>query len=87
MPGRVLEKIKLSESAVRVRVNLIFEDMQDTAEFYYQSKNRWKKLGGPNNLYFRLDHFVGCRIGLFNYATKETGGEARFTDFRYIYEE
>ena len=87
MPGRVLEKIKLSESTVRVRMNLNFEDMQDTAEFYYQSKNRWKKLGGPNNLYFRLDHFVGCRIGLFNYATKETGGEARFTDFRYIYEE
>jgi len=87
MPGRVLEKVKLSENTVRVRMNLNFEDMQDTAEFYYQSKNRWKKLGGPNNLYFRLDHFVGCRIGLFNYATKELGGEARFTDFRYVYEE
>lgn len=87
MPGHVLEKVKLTESAVRVRMNLNFEDMQDTAEFYYQTKKRWKKLGGPNNLYFRLDHFVGCRIGLFNFATKETGGEVVFRDFRYIYEE
>ena len=87
MPGRVMEKIKLTESTVRVRMNLNFEDMQDTAEFYYQTRNRWKKLGVPHNLYFRLDHFVGCRIGLFNYATKEIGGEVMFRDFRYVYEE
>lgn len=87
MPGRVLEQVKLTEKTVRVRMNLNFEDMQDTAEFYYQNKNRWKKFGGPNNLYFRLDHFAGCRIGLFNYATKEIGGEVMFRDFRYIYEE
>lgn len=87
MPGRVMEKVKLNESTVRVRMNLNFEEMQDVAEFYYQNGNRWKKLGAPNNLYFRLDHFVGCRIGLFNYATKEIGGEVRFRDFKYIYEE
>ncbi len=87
MPGRLMEKVKLTESTVRVRMNLNFEDMQDTAEFYYQTRNRWKRLGNPHNLYFRLDHFVGCRMGLFNYATKEAGGEVMFRDFRYIYEE
>ncbi len=87
MPGKVFEKIKLPGSSVRVRMNLNFGDMQDTAEFYYQSKNRWKKAGLPHKLYFRLDHFVGCRIGLFNYATKEIGGEVMFRDFKYVYEE
>ncbi len=86
MPGKVFEKVKLTGSSMRVRINLNFEDMQDTAEFYYQSKNRWKKLGGSYPLYFRLDHFVGCRIGLFNYATKEIGGEVLFKDFKYVYE-
>lgn len=45
------------------------------------------KMGVPYNLYFRLDHFAGCRIGLFNYAAKELGGEVVFREFRYIYEE
>ncbi len=87
MPDRVLEKMKLSEPKVGVRMNLNFEDMQDTAEFYYQSKNRWRKMGVPYNFYFRLDHFAGCRIGLFNYVTKELDGEVVFREFRYIYEE
>ena len=32
---------------------------------------------------FKMDHFTGCRIGLFLYSTKETGGIADFYDFAY----
>ena len=86
MPGSVMEKIRLEESKVRIRLNVNFEDMEDIAEFYYQNKKRWKRVGEPHKLVFRLDHFTGCRFGLFNFATKEIGGEAIFTEFRYIYE-
>lgn len=86
LPGNVVEKIRLEESKVRIRLNVDFEDMEDTAEFFYQNKKRWKRVGEPHKLVFRLDHFTGCRFGLFNYATKEIGGEAKFTEFRYIYE-
>lgn len=40
-------------------------------------------LGKPHKLYFTLDHFTGCRAGLFLYSTKETGGHAAFADFRF----
>jgi hypothetical protein len=32
---------------------------------------------------YSLDHFMGYRIGLFNYATKETGGYVDFDYFHY----
>ena len=31
-----------------------------------------------HKLYFKLDHFTGCRFGLFCYAAEETGGSACF---------
>lgn len=86
MPGTVIEKIKLEDSRVRIRMNAQFEDMQDEIEFYYQNKKRWKRVGEKHKLVFRLDHFAGCRFGLFNYATMEVGGVAVFEEFRYIYE-
>ncbi|MBB6676668.1 hypothetical protein H4Q31_04920 [Cohnella lubricantis] len=30
-----------------------------------------------------LDHFMGCRIGLFHYAAKDIGGVADFDYFHY----
>lgn len=86
LPGTLLEKVKLQDGIVRVRLDVNFDDMQDTAEFYYQSVKGWKRFGVPHRLFFKLDHFVGCRFGLFNYATKETGGEVVFREFRYMYE-
>lgn len=43
----------------------------------------WKQIGIVQKLYFKMDHFAGCRFGLFAYATKETGGRAGFAGFRY----
>jgi hypothetical protein len=86
LPGKIVEKIRLEESSARIRLNVNFEDMLDEAEFFYQHKKRWKRVGAPHKLVFRLDHFTGCRFGLFNYATGQVGGEAVFKEFRYIYE-
>jgi len=40
-------------------------------------------LGTAHRMVFKMDHFTGCRIGLFLYSTKETGGIADFYDFAY----
>ena len=32
---------------------------------------------------YTLDHFMGYRIGIFNYASKETGGYVDFKNFEY----
>ena len=42
----------------------------------------FRHIGSPHRLSFRLDHFTGCRFGLFIYSEKETGGSAGFIDFK-----
>lgn len=44
----------------------------------------WTRLGdrvGPQALDGSLTHFMGHRVGLFSYATKEAGGHVDFDDF------
>lgn len=43
----------------------------------------WIKLGVAHHMIYKLDMFVGARIGLFMYSTQKIGGEADFTDFVY----
>lgn len=85
MPGTVLDKVEIPGSKVRLLASANFGNMEDTAEFFYESDGKWKKIGRKHSLFFRLDHFTGCRYGLFHYATKEPGGEAIFRNFRYHY--
>jgi len=43
----------------------------------------WRKLGPDHRLYFKLDHFCGCRFGLVVFSTEKPGGSAKFSDFVY----
>ena len=81
----ISEKVEILKPLVRLRAIANFADMRDTVEFYYEREGQWKKLGKTYKLYFKLDHFTGCRFGLFCYATRETGGSAVFKDFTYHY--
>ena len=76
-------KIPVEGPSVTFKLKADFNDMIDEAKFYYKTEKAWKKLGPTHKLYFKLDHFVGCRFGLFLYSTKEIGGEAAFSDFKY----
>jgi beta-xylosidase len=53
--------------------------------FYYSLDGlTWTQLGGrvgPQTLDGSLAHFMGHRVGLFNYATEETGGHADFDHY------
>ncbi len=75
--------IPVEGSAVRLMAEADFDGMRDEARFYYEENGAFICLGSPKKLYFWLDHFAGCRFGLFAYATKQPGGTARFSDFVY----
>lgn len=76
-------RYKMNQNSIKLGVKFNFIDHADEAEFFYQEEDRWHKLGTTQKLYFTLNHFMGCRIGLFVYATKEIGGYADYTDFKY----
>ena len=85
---REIAAVLWEEDTVRLKLEADFADMRDTASFYYRSPgfkrhNPWIRLGGEHKLYFKLDHFTGCRFGLVVYSTQKAGGQAAFSDFVY----
>ena len=80
-----LERIPAEGSCVRLRA--AFDFRRDTVQMYYEADGAWQAVGKPHQLVYRLDHFMGCRVGLFMYSTQETGGSARFSNFTYHVEE
>ncbi|MDE7327849.1 MAG: glycoside hydrolase 43 family protein [Lachnospiraceae bacterium] len=90
-------RISTDSPYVTLRLTACFRDMQDTTSFFYripggqtgvkELDHSFQALGQPHKLYFTLDHFTGCRAGLFLYSTKETGGSADFADFQFEVEE
>lgn len=83
--GKEWEAIPVSDDKFRLKIAVDFTDMKDEAEFFYfdKEKNGYRKIGITHKLYFKLDHFTGCRFGLFVYSTKEAGGVAVFENFVY----
>jgi beta-xylosidase len=81
-PGEEYARTLLSDSNATLKVQACFNDMRDEATFYYLEGTEWKKIGIPQKLYFGLDHFTGCRFGLFMYSTKTIGGKASFKHFK-----
>ena len=70
------------------RLHARFDFTNDTVQFILADADAgWLEFGPPHQLVYRLDHFMGCRVGLFMYSTQETGGSARFTGFTYRVEE
>lgn len=76
------ETVAVSSSQIRLAVDFDFEDMKDLVVFHYLESGRWTALGRPHQLEYRLDHFMGCRVGLYCYSTCMTGGEAAFLEFQ-----
>lgn len=83
-PGSEFERVPISHPTVILKVSMDFTDGIDEAKFFYQQDGEWRQLGIEHKLYFKMDHFTGCRFGLFLYATQETGGVADFSEFRYV---
>jgi len=58
-------------------------NMKDHIQCFYEKDGKWVQLGETTKHYFTLDHFTGCRIGLFIYSTEDIGGKVAFTEFKY----
>ena len=75
-------KIPLKEKNVYFKAECDFTDRRDTADFFYSlDGNNWNKIGTTLHMKYTLSHFMGYRYGLFNYASKTTGG---YVDFDYF---
>lgn len=85
LPANETAVIPVSSPQVTLRMYADFSDMRDEVSFSYLSPDStWLSVGDPHKLYFTLDHFVGCRTGMFMFSTAETGGTCRFSNFSYI---
>lgn len=78
-------RIGLSGEQVDLMIEADFRNGKDVASFYYRTSqpDEFKKAGPDHHLSFKLDHFTGCRFGLFSFATEKSGGCARFSSFNY----
>ncbi|MBR4575776.1 MAG: family 43 glycosylhydrolase [Clostridia bacterium] len=68
---------------VRLRAAVRFDGPEGRVCFEYLDSSGWKPLGPEHTMTFALDHFTGCRFGLFLYSTREPGGRASFSRFTY----
>ncbi|MFW5982223.1 MAG: glycoside hydrolase 43 family protein [Halanaerobiaceae bacterium] len=77
-----LESKIFNGETVFLKIEFNFKDSVDIANFYYSiDGDDWFKFGTPLQMKYTLDHFMGYRIGLFNYASQEIGG---YVDFEYF---
>jgi beta-xylosidase len=77
-----VEAVPLNQNIVYLRAVCDFRDKADRARFYYSlDGGAWTSIGDELQMSYTLPHFMGYRLGLFNYASKEAGGHADFDYF------
>ncbi len=77
-----IESIPLTQETVYLKADCHFSGWPEEAYFFYSlDGENWKNIGSKLEMQYTLPHFMGYRLGLFNYATKEAGGYADFDYF------
>lgn len=83
LPGERFGESVPCGARVTLRAVCDFREGRDTVRFFLQDGAAWKPVGIPHTMHYRLDHFMGCRFGLFVQATRTIGGTGAFSDFVY----
>ena len=84
MTDRQVEKSRIPYPADIVYLRAVADFTTDTATFFYsQDGKEWKLLGENFRMVFNLEHFMGNRFAIFNYATRESGGWVDVDWFRF----
>ncbi|WP_169082537.1 glycoside hydrolase 43 family protein [Paenibacillus sp. PL91] len=81
-----VDRVKYEGDQIYLQMECQYDngDREDIACFRYSSDGvNWHVIGDPLRMQYRLEHFMGYRIGLYNYATKQAGGFVDFDYFRY----
>lgn len=78
-----MERVQVNKKIVYLKADCDFRDRADIAKFFYSLDGKtWNQIGSKLKMEYTLPHFMGYRFGLFNDATKETGGFVDFDWFR-----
>ena len=82
------ERIPLSQKVIYLKAECDFRNRTDRGYFYFSIDGKaWTPIGNQLKMeYSLMEHFMGYRFGLFNYATKFSGGYADF-DFFHVSEQ
>ncbi|MFB9852141.1 glycoside hydrolase 43 family protein [Micromonospora andamanensis] len=85
LPGSTAPLGEATEVHLKADLDFAAPTGQLWTTFHYSLDGRqWSQLGsrvGPQTLDGSLAHFMGHRVGLFNYATQQTGGHVDFDHF------
>ena len=76
-------RLPWDNAEARLKAVVRFAGPSGSVRFYVLKGREWEPVGPEHPMAFALDHFTGCRFGLFLYATGETGGSAAFSRFTY----
>ena len=77
------ESVPITDSRVFLRMECDFKGGADLVSFAFSTDEKtWHIISHPFHLQYDLVHFMGCRFGLFNFATKMAGGHVDFDYFR-----
>ncbi|MEE8739185.1 MAG: family 43 glycosylhydrolase [Bifidobacterium sp.] len=83
-PGRELVRHALAPNCTRVQFKVIYDSRNgtDTSRYLFRTdrERKWTELG-EHDLFWKMDFFTGCRIGLFCYSTTDSSSECRMSDF------
>lgn len=81
----IVEETDFSGSKITFKIEFDLSKENQTAVFSYydESQKKFIVFGKASKLRYTLDQFVGVRFALFNYSTKQAGGIAVFSDFKY----
>ena len=78
-----VQKVSLNQNLVYFKIDCDFTNKKDEAKFYYSLDGKvWNPIGETLKMTYTIPHFMGYRFGLFNYASKNTGGSVDFDWFR-----
>lgn len=78
-----VQRVSLNQNLVYFKIDCDFTNKKDEAKFYYSLDGKvWNPIGETLKMTYTIPHFMGYRFGLFNYATKNTGGYVDFDWFR-----
>lgn len=81
--GKIMASVPLTQDNVWLKVDHDFTDKKDEARFFYSLDGvKWQSLGDALHMAFDWPDFVGQRVGLFNYSTRQLGGHVDFDYFR-----
>lgn len=74
--------VPITQRIIHLKAECDFRNKKDLANFFYSlDGEKWVPIGTTLKMAYTLPHFMGYRFGLFNYATKTTGGYADFDYF------